>query len=134
MPSATAYVRVTATRWVGDEPIPGLVEVRLQDANGDTWQFIDKAPLFDESAVLTRDTAYPVDLDVACTVRARHVRDGRVLFEISTASPWGLETVEGRHLFEVTADQVAAGARQYDRGTGRSLDAILQPGNPLRVD
>jgi hypothetical protein len=97
---------MTATRWVSDKPIPGLVEVLLQDADGKTWQFIDKAPVLDESWLLSRDTDYPVDLDVACTILGRHARDGREIVEISTASPGGLETVDGRYLFEVTAEQV----------------------------
>jgi hypothetical protein len=99
-------VRVTATRWVSDEPIPGLVEVLLEDANGKVWQFVDKAPMFDEADLLSRDSFYPVNLEIACTVLARHIRDGRPLVEISTATPWGLETIDGTYVFEVAASQL----------------------------
>jgi hypothetical protein len=86
-----------------------VVEVLLQDAEGKTWHFIDKVPIFDESWVLAQDTDYPVDLQVACTILGRHTRDGRLLARISTASPCGLETVDGRRLFELTADRVSGG-------------------------
>jgi hypothetical protein len=100
------YVRVTATRWVGDEPIPGLVEVALQDAGGKVWKFMDKAPMFDEHGVLDRESIYPVQLEMACTVLGVRSIRGLSVAKISTADPWGLETVEGTHIFEVAADQV----------------------------
>jgi hypothetical protein len=102
-------VRVTATRWVSDEPIPGLVEVLLQDAWGKQWKFIDKAPMFDEFGVLDRESAYPIQLEIACTVLGIRKIDGRDITQISTADPWGLETVEGTFVFEV-ADELVAGA------------------------
>jgi len=106
MPNEIARVRVTATRWVSDEPIPGVVEVLLQDADGKIWQFVDKAPMFDDAFLLVRDSVYPVDFEIECTVLGRRIRDGRPVVEISTAHPWGLEAVDGTFQFEVAATQV----------------------------
>jgi hypothetical protein len=100
------YVGVTATRWAGDEPIPGLVEVVLQDVCGKAWKFIDKSPMFDEHGVLDRDSIYPIQLEIACTVLGVRSVKGLSVAKISTAEPWGLETVEGIYTFEVAADQV----------------------------
>lgn len=101
-----AYVRVTATRWVSDEPIPGVVEVLLYDAWGKGWKFIDKAPMFDKLGVLDRESGYPAHLEIACTVLGSRTIDGRSVVQISTADPWGLETVEGTSMFEVDAEQI----------------------------
>jgi hypothetical protein len=102
-----SYIRVTARRWVSDEPFPGLVEVLLQDAWGKAWKFIDKAPMFDEFGVLDRQSIYPIQLEIACTVLGVRTTGGQDVVQISTADPWGLETVEGTYVFEVAADQIA---------------------------
>jgi hypothetical protein len=109
IPNVPAYVHVIVTRWVSDEPLPGLVEVLLLDAEGKAWKFIDKAPMFDQFGVLDSESSYPIDLDIACTVLAAHTYEGHSVVKISTADPWGLETVEGVHVFEVTADRVTQG-------------------------
>lgn len=92
---------MTATRWVADEPMPGLVEVTLNDAWGRVWKFIDKAPIFDEHDVLAPDAIYPIEFDVACTVLGFHSIGGQRVAKISTADPGGVETVEGTYLFDV---------------------------------
>jgi hypothetical protein len=66
----------------------------------------DKAPIFDGANILRRDSSYPIDVDIACTV-VRHIPTddgGRTL--ISTIKPWGIETEEGQHEFIMKPDQV----------------------------
>jgi Toprim-like len=106
MPNEIARVRVTATRWVSDEPIPGVVEVLLEDADGKVWKFVDKAPMFDDAFLLFRDSVYPVGFEIACTILGRRIRDGLQVVEISTARPWGLEAIDGTSQFEVEATRV----------------------------
>jgi hypothetical protein len=96
------YVRASAIRWVGDEPFPGLVEVTLTDADSRTWTFIDKAPVFDPAGDLGRSTRYPVEVKLACTV----LETGEDRTTISTAQPWGIETVDHRSRFVVRSDQL----------------------------
>lgn len=102
---AGRFVRVRATRWVSDEPIPGLIEVELVDADSRTWRFQDKTPIFD--VMLTAASTYPVDLEIACTVldAPDELGEGRV--RISTAEPWGIESVDGQWEFVVRADQLS---------------------------
>src|SRR5687767_7747352 len=96
------FVTASAVRWVGDDPFPGVVEVELTDADGRTWTFIDKAPVFDGDEVLDPASGYPVELRLACTVVEQ--QDDRVI--ISTAEPWGVETVEQQSTFTVHRDQL----------------------------
>jgi hypothetical protein len=95
-------VTASAVRWVGDDPFPGVVEVELIDAESRTWTFIDKAAVFDRDNILGPASDYPVELRLACTVLERH--DESVV--ISTAEPWGIETVEQQSTFTVHRDQL----------------------------
>jgi hypothetical protein len=62
-----AELRCVAVRWVSDEPPPGWVEVLLTDADGRTWQFFDKPPIFDATGSLTSSSSFPAP--VAMRVR-----------------------------------------------------------------
>ncbi|HET9781150.1 MAG TPA: hypothetical protein VFR33_05160 [Candidatus Dormibacteraeota bacterium] len=96
------FIRAEAVRWSADEPLPGLVEIELTDADGHVWRFVDKAPVFDAENVLTPTTQYPVGISVACTIIER--RDDRVV--VDTAQPWGVES-DGVARFIVHSDQVS---------------------------
>jgi hypothetical protein len=100
------FIRASAVKWSADEPIPGLVEVELDDADGQLWRFIDKAPIFDAAGKLTPTASYPLAVDLACTIIDR--MGDRVA--ISTAEPWGLKSVDGQSSFVVRADQLVSGA------------------------
>jgi hypothetical protein len=101
-----AFIRAKAVRWLADEPIPGLVEVEFADADDQRWRFVDKAPIFDREARLTSTASYPMEVDLACTIVDRTA--DRVV--VSTAEPWGIESVDGRSSFVVRADQLISGA------------------------
>jgi hypothetical protein len=100
---AEAYVEAQAVRWVGDEPFPGVVEVELTDADGREWRFVDKSAIFDRDSVLGPSARYPISLRIACTV----VERGEDRVVISTAEPWGVESVERQSEFVVRPDQLA---------------------------
>ena len=95
-------MRAIAVRWVADEPFPGVVEVQLTDADGRPWSFVDKAPIFDGHDVLNASAKYPIDLEIACTVLDRLA--DRVV--VTTAKPWGIETVDRQSRFVVRLDQL----------------------------
>jgi hypothetical protein len=59
-------VRAQAVRWVGDEPIPGWVEVHLELADGTVVKLFDKPPVLTPDDRLRPDSAYPVSLQLAC--------------------------------------------------------------------
>jgi hypothetical protein len=101
-----AFIRAKAVRWSADEPIPGLVEVEFDDADGQLWRFVDKTPIFDREGKLTAAAWYPLAVDLACTIVDR--TGDRVA--ISTAEPWGIESVDGQSSFVVRADQLISDA------------------------
>jgi hypothetical protein len=96
------YVHARAVRWVSDEPFPGVVEIQLTDADGRDWSFVDKSPVFDQDGVLGPSAPYPIDVSIACTVMERG--EDRVV--ISTAEPWGVESVERESRFVIRPDQI----------------------------
>ena len=69
--------RCTITRWVGDDPQPGIVEARAHDAEGREWVFVDKSAVF-SALTLTRTTNYPVDGIIGCEVLLEGPRVSRV--------------------------------------------------------
>ena len=100
--SALVFVKARATRWVSDEPFPGLVEVELTDGSGKAWTFVDKYPMFGPGDDLRPDGRYPINLTLACTVIDRTSNT----VTISTAQPWGLESVNGTYHFVMRPDQI----------------------------
>ena len=99
---AEAYVEAHALRWVGDEPLPGVVEVGFTDADGREWRFIDKSAIFARDGILGPSARYPIGVRIACTVLER--TDDRVV--ISTAEPWGIESVEQQSRFVMRPEQL----------------------------
>ncbi|MFF2146409.1 hypothetical protein [Kitasatospora sp. NPDC058190] len=95
-----------AVRWVDDEPFPGIVEVQFTDADGRRWSLVDKAPVFDADGVLRPDSAYPLEIGVACVITgsARRQEDDE-LVTVSTA-PRGVTASDGRDEFTVRRDQL----------------------------
>ena len=96
-------LRARAVRWASDEPIPGWVEVEFVDADGLPRILEDKPPIFG-GPDLAPDTAYPVDVLVACETLGPAGDDGRVL--ISTERPCGTTTAAGLSEFVVLEEQL----------------------------
>ena len=103
----TAYVRAHVTEWVSDEPFPGVVRVELRDGAGRTWAFVDKTAMFEEGTLLRRDSSYPIEIRLACTLIERRGSDWVL---ISTAEPWGLEATDGSSRFLMKSEQVEGDA------------------------
>jgi hypothetical protein len=96
-------LRCELTRWLADEPQPGLVEARMTDASGRTWLFVDKPPIF-TNQVISPATAFPVAAGIRCEVAGRYQRDdGQAVVEVTTVD---VDSVDGRHRFSVNADQL----------------------------
>jgi hypothetical protein len=106
-------IHVEIIRFV-DESFPGWVEFRLVDALGQSHTFRDKVPMVTEE-VLWDDSVYPCAGSVACEVVRRWQDQGRALCEISTASPWSIESKEGRTNFVVLASQVAEPPKSWQK-------------------
>ncbi|BFV56298.1 hypothetical protein KCMC57_up14020 [Kitasatospora sp. CMC57] len=99
-------LRCEAVRWVDDEPWPGVVEVQFTDATGRCWSLVDKAPIFAAMGELGPDSAYPVEVTVACVVAEGHgLPENDEVVTVST-SPDRVTTPDGREEFAVRRDQL----------------------------
>jgi hypothetical protein len=94
-------VRVVITRYVGDDPQPGIVECELVDANGRRWIFVEKTAVVTGGS-LTAETSYPRPGRIACEIlSSRKDAAGRTIVLVDTERPCGVESVDGETKFEV---------------------------------
>jgi hypothetical protein len=98
---AMLALKVTITRFVNDEPQPGVVECELVDAHGRRWRFVEKTAVVSPDDI-DATSVYPRHGVIAGEVLARR-RDatGREIIRIDTGHPWGVESVDGTTQFEV---------------------------------
>ena len=86
-------VRCELIRWVSDEPQPGVVEVRLVDASGEEWAFIDKIAIFTADNV-SSTTTLPVPAAIRCELLATRQDDlGREVVDVQLKDR--VETADG---------------------------------------
>lgn len=76
-------VKCEVVRWVSNEPQPGWVEGKLVDAQGATWRFFDKPPIFTSEAI-DASTELPVDGKLRCRIVDEHVSGDRAQVEVET--------------------------------------------------
>lgn len=94
-------VRVSITRYIADEPLPGVVECEFCDANGRRWRFIEKTAHV-SAEILDRQMEFPRPGAIACEIVGRSQDStGRETVVIDTGCPWCVEAVDGAMRFEV---------------------------------
>lgn len=105
--SIKSLLHAQITRWVDDDPQPGVVECRIVDRFGREWLFIEKSAVV-TAADLSSASVYPQPGVIGCTIVSRgHDESNRAIAEIDTEEPWGIESTEGVTRFHVFADQLA---------------------------
>jgi hypothetical protein len=99
-------IKVTITRYLSDEPQPGIVECQLVDAHGRLWSFVEKSAIV-SAGLLHALTAYPQPGMIAGEVieRSRNP-EGRDVIRINTEQPYGVMSVDGTAQFDVFAEFV----------------------------
>ena len=89
-----------------DEAFPGFVECRFADAHGHEHTVLEKAPVV-SSEVITGRSTFPLCGHIACEVSSRRTDEaGRILLQVDTARPHGIESSSGQTKFELLAEQV----------------------------
>ena len=99
-------IKVTITRYLSDEPFPGIVECQLVDAHGHLWLFVEKSAIVSANSLHAR-TAYPQPGAIAGEVveRCRN-SEGREVVRINTEQPYGVSSVDGTGQFDVFAESL----------------------------
>lgn len=94
-------VKMMITRYVSDEPQPGIVECEMIDARGRRWIFVEKTAVV-SADYLDSKSIYPRPADIAVEIVER-IEDSQLgkLVRIDTDRPWGIQSVEGETRFEV---------------------------------
>jgi hypothetical protein len=97
-------VRVAILRYI-DDAFPGVVELELVDTRERRWLFHEKVPVVTHEA-LDATSVYPRPGLIACELIAR---DGQIA-RVSTARPWGIESIEGETEFDVFVELLVSEA------------------------
>jgi hypothetical protein len=90
-----------AVGWVDTNGWPSVIRVRLVDADGREWHFIDKVPIFVED--LDPTTAMPAPVGILCRVVADD-GSGTISVQIDRDRP---EAEDGTTRFRVRRDQLS---------------------------
>jgi hypothetical protein len=99
-------IRVTIVRYISDEPQPGVVECKLEDAHGRQWSFVEKTAIV-SAEHLDVHTSYPQRGIVAAEIVGRSVdAAGREIIRVDTDRPWHVESVDGATQFDVLAESL----------------------------
>jgi len=81
----------SATRWVADDPQPGLVQIEITDADGRVHRLEEKTAVIDEVGLLGPHADYPIGVQIACLPRHQYrPAEGRTL-NVVDLSPWGVD-------------------------------------------
>jgi hypothetical protein len=99
-------ISVQITKYICDDPQPGIVECRLVDAYENEWVFQEKTAIVGLSH-LDADSNYPQPGIVACEiVKQWQDLNGREVVSVNTEKPWGIETLTGDSRFDVLRSQI----------------------------
>ena|SRR5215475_6290587 len=99
-------ISVQITKYISDDPQPGIVECQLVDVYGNEWVFQEKTAIVSLGA-LDADTDYPQPGFIACEIiKQWQDVDGREIVSVNTEKPWGVETLDGVSRFDVLRLQV----------------------------
>ena len=104
MMSSAGLLRCEAIAWVAED-WPGWVRVRLIDADGRVWFFVDKVPIFFADNDIFPGTSLPRPAFVRCYVLGQ--QEDQMLV-VSTA-PDQVEAEDGTTQFRVRPDQLERG-------------------------
>jgi hypothetical protein len=100
-------VKVTITRYISDEPQPGIVECQLLDAHGHVWTFVEKTAIPRCAVALDGKASYPQPGTISCLMISRRSdAGGGEIVRIDTSKPLGVETAKGVCQFDVVPESL----------------------------
>lgn len=98
-------IKASIIKYISNDQ-PGFVECAFKDAWGKEHIVHEKVPIVTDKD-LHFDSNYPQDAVLNCEViKEIEDKDGRKIILVTTAKPWGIETIEGLEEFELLEDQI----------------------------
>ncbi len=96
---------ISITSFIDDHQ-PGFVECIFYDAFGKEHIVVDKVPIVTDK-YLDANSEYPQDGVIACEiVKKWEDANGKTVFTVSIAKPWGVATIEGLTEFKLFEEQL----------------------------
>jgi len=97
-------LNVAITRYVSDDPQPGIVECEFVDAHGRLWRFLEKTAIV-TATWIDSSSEYPQPGVIAVEVTARRQEpNGRQIISVDTSRIDGVESIDGMSSFEVLSE------------------------------
>jgi len=94
-------IRVSITRYVSDDPQPGIVECGFFDAHNRYWNFIEKVPIVSRED-LHAGTTYPRAGVIACEIVGRQLNAaGESIIVVDTERVWHVHSIDNVSEFEL---------------------------------
>jgi hypothetical protein len=98
-------IKIKITKFISDHQ-QGFVECIFNDAWYKVHIVHDKVPIVTEK-YLDANSEYPQDEVIPCEILKESAdRDGRTIFTVDTAKPWGVDTIEGLTEFDMLKEQL----------------------------
>ncbi|RKQ84878.1 hypothetical protein C8N24_6508 [Solirubrobacter pauli] len=84
-------LRGLVTRWLTDDPQPGLVEIQFDDVDGRAHRFVEKSAVIDSVGAVHPGADYPIAIGIACRPHDQRYRpDKDDPINSVDLSPWGV--------------------------------------------
>jgi hypothetical protein len=98
-------IRINITKFISNHQ-PGFVESSFIDAWRKEHIVQDKVPIVTDKD-LDASSEYPQDGFIACQIlKEWKDQNERIIFTVTTAKPWGVETLEGLTEFDLLSEQL----------------------------
>ena len=98
-------LKVSITKYISDDQ-PGFVECNFFDAWNKEHIVQDKVPIVTEK-YLDANSEYPQDGIIACEiVKEWKDTNGKTIFTVNTAKPWGVDTIDRLTEIDVLQEQL----------------------------
>ncbi len=98
-------IKITITSFISDHQ-PGFVECMFIDAWNKKHIVQDKVPIVTEKD-LDASSEYPQEGVIACELlKEWEDKDGRRIITVTTAKPWGVDTIEGLTEFDLLEEHL----------------------------
>jgi hypothetical protein len=92
-------IKVLIVKYISNDQ-PGYVECIFRDAWNKEHIVHEKVPIITDKW-LDADSNYPQEGVLDCKIIKEYDRNGRKIISVTTATPWGIETVEGIEKFDI---------------------------------
>jgi hypothetical protein len=99
-------IKAIITKYISDEPQPGIVECKFNDAWNNDYYVHEKTAVV-TADYLDWDSTYPAGGFIACEIISEWTdAQDRSILSITTNKPWYIETIEGQTEFEILKEQL----------------------------